>query len=664
MNGYPEGFWEQPPVKINARTFLSMLPYDMMQFNDVPYEVTFDDGEVVTTDIPRLVYSRFLWEIVNKYPKTPLLKTMLLSMKERITMTTHLDIMAKIMVEAEKIYDYVPGYDPNEMNRVIYQITNHLHNHAVEHLGEYITSISILDYVAVTNHPEVKASKALLIAKQPGVTADDIAAHHRLVTKLLNSPAFATNGLAKEVKSKFVDSNQVLQNVGCRGFCVDADFNIFGYALVNSFTEGMPDLPSAIIESRSSTVASYMARDPMQDSEYANRQVQILAASLSTIHPGDCGSKHLMPYAIDTPNKLRDLDGIFFEDEVTNTIRPIDCVKDIGRLVGKIVNIRNVAMCEHPDSAGVCATCFGTLAKNIPKGTNIGWASAGHLLNIVSQSILSIKHILGTSNGNGAIRVDSEYLHLLRGKAKGNYVWLSEQLDGKEFSIEINAAQAAMLNDVMHVDNLDMLNPASISSLSRITFNYTNRKHQTREDVPVLTDKKIPFLSLPLLKHIKKTGYTVTPEGDYHVDMTGWDNRYPFLTYPIKEENSNDYRSLIENMIMGTNSKINLVKPAVDYETTAAALAAFHTLVSTKFNVSFSHLQIILCAFLTTDKANGDYTLPSPKYKGRLAKFNDIMKGRSLAAVLAHEDQKDALFSIGAFINQNRQPHLFDPVIG
>lgn len=640
---------------LKARDLVKMTVDEVWELPDGPMKLQFDDG-VIETNTRATIFSRYIWEIHRTYPKTPLKMSHHIR-DNRLGSSTHIDLLSAAAWDCYDAYLDKGGVDTEVLSKMAYDITNRIYNDTSRRLEEYVTSISILDFLDVMDHPIIDQANRLVRPSRE-TTEHTIERTYDIIKKVLMDPnELKTNGVAKAAKSGLVSMGQILQCVGPRGNATDIDSHIFKNPILKGFAHGITSLEDGMKESRSASKALFFTKDPMAKSEYFNRNVQLSAATLSNLHRVDCGSKAYIPFTV-KPGDLHDLQGIHYWDaeaKKLKTVRTSD-----KQLLGKTIQMRSVFTCRHPDPYGVCVVCFGELGLSVPNDTNIGHLCSSELQSQVGQRILSTKHEDGSATVEDLVLSDYDRRYLRTGSVN-NVLHIAEALVGKKFSIQISEEEADTLNDLIHVKDVKTLIPSRISEISTLLFVIDHGDKTESAPVIVSLGNRLSSLTWAALDYIKRVGWTTTIEGRYSIDMSGWNKKDPLLELPLKHFSTVDYMKTIEAMIKGNSRKGML--SLMDYETPSAALMGFHDLVSSKLRVNISHLQTIILSTMIRSDEERDYRLPMPRESGKFGAYTRIMALRSLSAMMAYQGQAAVIFSPESYVITNRPKHPLDDLL-
>lgn len=639
----------------DARTLANLSVEEIWSLKDGELSLRFDDG-TLKVDSRRVIFSWYSWEYHRRFPKTPLLKKHCFQDKH-LGSGSHLKLVTRAMWDCYDTYQK-NGVDIEVLNKMAYDITNAIYNDFTRNCEAYVTSISALDFLEVIDHPIVKEVNETVGQIKDSSEHGVENAYARIKKVLMDPKELPENGVAKAAKSGLVSMGQILQCVGPRGYATDIDSNIFKNPILTGFFEGMRSLEDSMKESRSAAKALFFTKDPMQKSEYFNRNLQLSAATLSNLHRGDCGSTHLIPFTVNAGDIDPALLGIYYKN-------PKGKLEMITRahhfLIGKTIMIRSVFGCLHPDPYGICSTCFGDLALSIPKNTNLGHFCSAVLQGDIGQRILSTKHEDQSSTVETK-PLDNYTKQYVRMFDDDNSLGLATRLDGAKIKLLLPPEGAKNLYDVTHVENVRSLVIFRITDISELEITINHKKG--KEEIAVINLSNGPrnvSFTHDALDFIKKKGWKLTSEGNYEIDLNGWDITKPMFELPLKHHNMVDYMKTIEKVIKGTGDKET--KTFVDYEDPGAALSAFHELISSKMDISLSHLQVVMLTTMAADPEADDYRIPKPGFTGKFAAYKDYMAMRSLSPMMAFQRQAPTIQSIKSYNVKVRLKHPLDPLL-
>lgn len=645
----------------------------------------FDNDVAIQTTGKETIISTYAWDIHRTHALTPLLPRHHINGK-RFSSNTFLDLLSHAVWDCKDVYGddvdvndkdlfetaslmisriqtaaekRIP-VDMDVMAKSAYEITNHAYNSLSDRLEEWPVSLDAIDWVEAVNHPPIAEYRAKMYESggRGLYNPDDF---NVLVKKeLAHSPALANNGVARLVRGGLVREDQVAQCVGSRGRATDITSDMFVDPILGGFATGMDCLKDMAMESRSASLSLYFQKEPMKKSEYFNRNIQLSAATLQRLHHVDCQSRHYIPMTINNTKTLRDMNGIAYLDETTGTERLIR--KNLRELVGKTIKIRSVLTCQHPDRGGVCVRCFGEIGYSIPLHTNIGHVSSSEMQSKVGQLLLSNKHYLASAILAALQIVEHDRLYIQGGREE-SHLYMTDIFRDRPYKLVIDGKEAINFGDIRDVPNPDTLSPFRVSELTQINFLYESADgFETSTYIDCNIGNRNASLSREFLRYAKRVGWKTSDEGHYIVDMSQWDIEEALLELPMKHFSTLDYMVGIEKFIKGGEAK-EKGATMINQPSLEAALVGLHELVSLKLDVNFSYLQVILLSAMVQSRRDRDYRLPMPRYSGEPAHYRRLMQLRSIATMMAFQEQKDALYGIESYIITKRPDHPFDQLV-
>lgn len=649
---------------INARDLLAIDPDKVWDVVAVgKFRLMFDDGFIDTYSRPTIM-SSYAWWSHREHPESPLL------IKHHLGngAITSAQLSNLFGVCAWSVYHATGGLtDPEEMGLRIRVEMNKMRDTNVKRLAAYVSTMSAEDIVDILDHPEIAAANREIqsIDYSDPMNRINAARHvdkaHGIIRRVLMDPnELRGNRMVRAIKAKMIDIQQILQCVGPRGLVTDYDSMLFAIPVVRGFGEGLMDLYSLAVESRSATKSLMLTKDPLADTEYFNREMQLICATVERLyHNTDCGSTEYTPWLV-TRNNLDVLDGLFHaEDGKLKMIRPSST-----ELLGKVVLLRTALTCKHPDANGICSTCFGHLSVNVPRKTNIGHVSSTEMCSRVSQGVLSTKHndlITGIAGG-----IMSPYnARFLQVTDNMFELGLSPQLTGLSVHLVIAKEDILNLADINLATNLDSLTPNKVSAMSEVTFDITYEDGDVESNVVfVSTGSRRASFTTQFLTFMKMNGWETTNNLDIRIDLSNWNRDLPIWELPRKHADMMEFMGSVETLVKVSGS--SKAKRAMDlsvYGNLALALSEFHDLVSQKFAINITHLAVILRATMIRSSADNDYRLPTADSPREFAGFKQIMAMRSLSAMCAYQEQSGMFKNFLSFLVKKRAPHPFDTIL-
>lgn len=649
---------------IHVRDILSR-PKEQQILPVGPFQLQFDDGETIDTRDKEIIYSNFFWDIHREYPNTPLLKkhhVRSVLKNNRLSGNTHINLFSNILADVVGTYNLHKPEQKEHVLDMIYRITNNIHNEVTKMAEEYVNSVDILDFLEVINHPEIKRTVDSI---QPN--PDSISATYRKVEEIINNdPALDQNALAIAVRSGSVNSNQVMQCVAVRGFPSEVDGHILPEPIFSNYTKGMNRLYDLVADSRSAAKSLYFSEAPLQDAEYFARRLQLLAMSVERIDYVDCGSKQYLNWrvmpptynehgAVVYPGDLAFLIGKYYLDEDSHSLKEITHI-DPG-MYHKVLKLRSVLFCKHPDPHSVCEVCFGGLSKNVSRFANLGHLCSATMTKQTSQSVLSTKHLDASSVSSHIILNEQIAKFFTTNKAKNAYILKKEHKD-KNIKIIVNREEAVGLIDILSVNDIRDVNPSRVSSIEYIELVYGNDNEELSLPMFIGQDTRRAMLTIEFMKYLKIHKWETDSRNNFVFTLKGWDFSLPIFRLPDMEYSYSDHSHQIARVIESSMKKMTeRAKPNSPIST----LQELFTLVNTKLEVSMPALEVIIYAIMQPNKDS--YALARNVEQPMMGVAKTVIKNRSLGGAYAFEDQISTITGARSFFKLDRPDSVFDVFI-
>ena len=663
--------------RISARYLLGMSTERLWELLAGPFTLVFDDGTDFNTNARETLFSSYAWNFHRTYPKTPLLPkhhVAYVLRGGRLRTSSHLKLLGNCLWSVRDTYIDDPAVKLEQLAEMTYRLVNLMYNDLTYRLEEYVTGLCITDYVQILDHPDI------LAAKEGAPETNEAIKHIQSVIKktLKEDPVLRLNPIAKATESGVANMSQVLQCVGPRGFVSDIDSFEFPRPIMRGFAEGIHrDFYWSLIESRHSAMSLAQSKDPLEQTEYFNRRLQLIAQTLRNLHPGDCGSTEYLYWTFageefdEAGDLVKKSDVDFFAGKYfVNASGGLTCIKKgDDHLIGHTVKLRSPLMCGHPDPHGICSTCLGQMSESIldPLTGNIGQTMATYLTELISQLVLSTKHDAG-SGGADAIVLDEVGKHYFQLTGDRNSYLLHQRLKDSQVRIVIPHKFAANLTELLDVQDVNQLPSITrISELPAIKLVVGAGESVFSSEFKVSQDRRMASMTYQLLSHIKKHNFTLSERGDYVINMAGWDFSQPILVLPKKRYNMSDHAAEIANLL---ESSVKEITKRDKPEEVNHAMSDLFELVNARLNINFAVLEMVLYVNTIVDSANGNFTLPKaatvsrPNYGTRrgMGSYELTIENRSASAKMAYEHQLATIMSPRNYITPNRMDHPMDAI--
>lgn len=652
----------------NVRELIGWSKDQIMMLPDGPIEITFDDG-VLTTNARRTILSWFFWEFFRMDAAVPVKLRHHLG-SARFTKKTQLKLLSDCVwdsINFRRKTQHVEQVYLEALFNTAYKVVNHIYNFNAGLLEPYVVTIDADDVIDVLDHPEIAR-----INREVRACYESIAdSHHQVLKVLKDETELPLNRIGESIRCGLVSEGQVLQCISPIGLRTAVDSSVYPVPVITNFSEGLVLLHDSMIESRSASKSLLYQKGPLQQVQYFNRELQLEACVVLNLHHNcDCGTKKTVPYFIKTPKYLDEMHGKWYYDErgELKMITPKD-----RHLVGKTVNMRSVRTCEHPDEQGVCSTCFGEISWSIPANSNIGHVSVVEICEKITQIVLSTKHLDSGVKVEDFVIQTGEEKYLEFGE-RDNLLRLRRNLKGRRPVLRFPAANAPNIAQIDITPDVNTLNPEVIANLTMVHIKTVPRDNvYIEETLTVSMGSRTSNFTLEFLSYLKSHTPRMGDGNMYEVDLEDWDFTLPVFRLPMKHRSMLEFKTDVERFIKATSPSQNQVRGTkshnkrcgrkTDEQDFANVLAEFHSLVGSKLSINLVHMEVVLYSTMVRSSSQGDYRLPKPWHDAEFAAYADLMNMRSLAPVMAHQKQVDALTSVSSFLNTQRPVSPLDAIL-
>ncbi len=615
----------------------------------------FDDGEIESTS-RECIHARMCWEMYSIFPHIVVSKEHHLhAYRRRITPSTDGEILNKIQWDCTFLCHEHGIYPELAVSAdKIYKITDMM-DKLYHRLRKWAVFPSSIDFIELQHHPDIKKAMDFLREK-PVVVPQDIPYVYTEIKKVIEyDKDYRRNAWVMGSRSEAVKLSQLNKEIGPYGFVADVDSVLFRKPIIDSLVTGITSIRDLIMESRTASMSIFYQKHAMQQSEYLTRMLQLAAECVFRVHKGDCGSHRYLEVPIRTRQDIKDMRGIWYLDPDTDTEKPITS-KSL-HLRNRVVRVRSVLHCQLPDRYGVCSRCYGQLADSLFGTDNVGHIAATVLQQIVTQMILSNKHLVASASSDSVKLSYDDQKFLSPSPDDPFKFFVNQALKGKRITISFAGSNATRLQDVMYIEDLSTTSPARLTQLEEIVFRIFKDDELLQEyPVRVSTNSQRAFFTLEMLEYIRKRGWEVDQSANYLLDLDQWDFNLPFVELPMVQYSTPAHMLAIKEMLTTDSSKENRYTIA-KYPNPSAALLAFHDLVKLRLSVNFSHLQTLMLTYLCEDPSNFDYRIPKVKSNGVMVPYKDIMVTRDFALAMSYEKHFDTFKSMRTYVIDQRHPH-------
>lgn len=602
----------------------------------------FDNQESMEVTKKSTIFSSYYWDVIRQYPNTIIINKHHLEfyLKDKpFTSKSHLDILNAIYPSIVMAYGLSRPDLRNHLNRLIFEVNNQsAYNNLSKKLYRYMTSIDILDVIEVADNVSIQKAVEDCNLTEDGV--DQLS--KKVINIIKNDKSLDDNRLARALRYGVLRDNQVVQSVAMRGYVTDVDSDLFMRPVTGCYVDGIRLIYESLVESRLGAKSLLYSEEPLRQTEYLSRRLQLLSMTVERVHYTDCGSQEYLEFLVQ-PDKYDSFDklisksnleiliGKYYLDPLDNTLKSIK--GNETHLHNTWIKLRDpVAGCKHPDPHGICSVCFGDLSQNIQPGANVGHLCASAWGKIIAQLILSVKHVESSTNSR-CVKIDSDNRDYLDTDIKKDKYYLRKNIIDNDYYLEISKDAVPNLNDIIDVKGIAYVDIARTTSIDEIKlFNTTDYKI-----FPIQVDNMTGMFTAEFIEYLKVKKWTLNQRGNYIFDISEWNHNHPFISLSKKEFNNFELSKLIEKIITSRGLKESKKKERRERDVSEAILRELVEVINTKLKVNFAILSTIVYGTMVKDPLVFDARLPKAGEEKRAGILKETLPNRSLSGVFAFE---------------------------
>lgn len=623
-----------------VKQILAMPRMDVFSIPDGLSKVTYDDGVTLDVSSRLIVFNRYCWELFTLFPNTPIISALCASKfteKEGYNGDTHKQVFEAIFKHI-CYYNKLDSYrDKEPLLRMIYRIIDLLQNEVLNMISAYVGTIDATDFTKV-----VKDEEIVNIHKNLKPTPESVDRAYKGIKAYVSSNK-SDNRFSRSYMAKSINDNQANQCIGPRGFSTDLDRTVFRTPINNGFIRGMGNLYEIMAESCTAAKSLNASGSHIQTSEYTSRRIQLLTMPVTGVVTGDCGSQEYWDVVV-TPQNIDNLKGIYYLTE-SNTIDHIR--GNETHLYQKVVKLRTALGCIHHDPSKICSTCLGRTALNFRDDSNLGYTTVAHLMEKLTQAILSTKH-LTHSVKKSMISLQGLAVKYFYANENGD-LFIRPDIDLTGVQIILPNAKVGKLVDVLNLQHTNIA-LSKIGELDVVTIKDNKPKTPLIEKVDISYKDRNCVITKAFLDHIKATELESDSRGNFVINLDRFNKDLPIFNNPLKETNIINFVNRIASIIETNKDKVT-----DPYE----KLDLLMTTVHEKFKCNLTILQVIIYATTAFNSMNGNYRLGrNSPVKTCESKYN-LFRHRSFSGLAVYQEQMAEIISRPAvmFAPGNRESH-------
>ena len=609
-------------MKIDLNTAnISDLPTQLMLLKHpagITHETLFADNVVV--DIPErsLILNLILWDPNYRLGLKPVSSDY----------TTFKSITTDVIKDRQSaLYERALNELPNvpHMRIIMEYLYNidKLSNYTQRFLGNYMPSIDALALAQILHHPAIKAIVDRPIPTQMGTKVAETALKNAAnqIVKELGTIHGKDNCLYPYMRAKTLKSNQIPQFLHAYGTRSDIDDTMMRHVVTHSSFEGLKNVFDYAVEYLSAKKSIYFSHDVIKDSQYFARQLRLVCSSLVKVYPGSCGSPGWMMFTIPQEYSKNYIDRTIIDGEQRIHLDKSNIAKYVGRPIKLVTQFA----CRHKD--GMCEHCAGygrdRLIKYLPADMHIGLLAEFMLATMISQQVLSTKHlIIGVTMVYMLTDVARRYLLT----NENSIYWNKDQAKAfPDFYIRVPRKSMQQIAD------LNCRSLPNVESFSSISFIELVKNDAVVEIIDLASGAFVPYFSKDMLRFMKQHIKQIKINQNFiDIPLAGYDPNLPMFNFTSLND---DMRAFVKQVTNFLKDKVS------NFTSVPIAIENFSRLIYSKpGNVLNSFfLETVLRAQLITDE--NDFSMPilTDMFNVHFGKMSDVISERTVTGKFAFE---------------------------
>lgn len=625
---------------LTAKQILAMPRMDTFNIPTGKYEVTYDDNVTLLVPSPLIIFNRYIWDMFTLFPQTPITSKLCVTnftQKEGYNGDTHRQVMEDVF---KHICDHnkLESYDQKDpLLRMIYQIIDHLQNEVLSMISPHVGTINAMDFIEVVNDPEI-----VEIHQNLKPTPESVERAYKSIRSYVSNTA-TNNRFAKAYRAKSINDNQANQCIGPRGFNTDLDRTVFRTPINSGFIRGMGNLYEIMVEGCTAAKSLNASGSHIQTSEYTSRRIQLLTMPVTGVVYGDCGSQEFWEVVI-TPQNIDNLKGIYY----INDAGQLDHIRgDETHLYQRLTKLRTALGCQHHDPSKICSTCLGRTSLNFLDNSNVGYTTVAHLMEKLTQAILSTKH-LTHSVKKSMISLSGLALKYFYVTESGD-LFIRPEVDLTGIQVILPNAKVSKLIDVLNLQHTNVA-LSKIGELDQIVIKDNKHKTPLVEKINIAYKDRNCVITKAFLDYIKTIEIESDPRGNFVISLDRFNKELPIFNNPLKETNIINFVNRVAGIVETNKDKIT-----DPYEKLELLMNTVHE----KFKCNLTVLQVIIYATTAFNPMGGNFRLGrNSPVKACETRYN-LFRHRSFSGLAVYQEQMEELVSrpTSTFTPGNREPH-------
>ena len=464
-------------------------------------------------------------------------------------------------------------------------------------LYAYAATIDILDMAEIMTSPKMKeildTKEQIKVEWGTNVIEEFIDTQSRKIMDLMGSPGELDNEALLPYQSiKQLNKFQVPQTVYAFGVRTDVDDTIIPKPVIGSAVDGLRDAEEYAIESLSAKKAIFYNKMNVPESQYLGRKQHLIASSIRHIYPGDCGSTALVDFHVTKSNFLN----VIGKNIVDNGVLVEITEQNVGRYIDQTVHMRSPMTCRYRN--GVCEVCGGRIISNLDPKINIGILAAIHVIEKITQMILSSKHLIKTKSLLYILpKLAAEVLF---SSTSTEIRWRNE-VRNKLANLRLGVPLSAFNGQIEDINTLRSDKEVKEEGFSSIPYFVLMNSKGDRKVYPLASEQDAfhPFFSSNMLFYIRDHFSEMTTDDELRwIPLAGTD-KFPIFKTVVTNDNMLQFVNKVTQFLGGS---------IANYTSCAETLRDLSEIIYRKVSTNIVHIEILLKAYQVVSM--GDYTVP------------------------------------------------------
>lgn len=506
---------------------------------------------------------------------------------------------------------------------------NHIDEYGTMELNEYHCTLSIVDLAEIATDPKIKPLRDIDIDEKNGTVLIKqrlLDSNRKLLEYLRTRGSIQNDALCDFIEINSLKESQVGQVIISYGLRTEINDRLIKRPVYGSSLTGYQSILDYAIDNQAARKNVYFAHDAIRKSQYFNRKMAIALSILRQLYKEFCKTRTLLPWTFTETNYDKCYGKIFIDKDLDQPV--ILTAENFEQYLNREILMYSPLTCAHTD--GICHTCFGALSANHTDGCNIGFSCASNFVSVVSQLILSTKHV---DQATPTVYVVPEPANEVFRTGKRGIVFTApflKQVENLEVGVFYSDIHGS-IGDLQHFTDELSVPDHRYSEISTILVR--NKENNAVSELQMRTGEMMPFLTLEFLGFLRDHFTELRQEKDVVWIPLGED--YKKNPLPIM-------RSVVYNnsMLMCVEHISNFVEKNLlrKYHNATAALKDFSELVFQNVSdINIVQLEALLRAHMVTSESNYSLPIVTDVNDVHFRKTEEIISERTIAGQLVYE---------------------------